>query len=186
MDPYKKCPVMENVDYVIRPISAEDAADFLKIYSDEKAVPYFNGDNCHGDNFHYTTMERMRQAVDFWIMSYENGWFVRWSIVDKKTNRVIGTIEFFKRSSDNSFDGCGVLRLDLASEFEKADVIKNTVSLFLTDVFEPFGVDTVITKVWSYAEERKIAFSALGFSYTEEKLIGNDGTEYGDYYVLNK
>ena len=33
----------------------EDKADLLKVYSDEKSVPFFNSDNCGGDDFYYTT-----------------------------------------------------------------------------------------------------------------------------------
>ena len=53
-NPYEKCPVYENENYLLRMVRKEDKEDLLKVYSDEKAVPFFNSDNCGGDDFHYT------------------------------------------------------------------------------------------------------------------------------------
>ena len=50
-NPYEKCPVFENEKYLLRYIEAGDAPDLLLVYSDEKAWPIFNSDNCTGD-FH--------------------------------------------------------------------------------------------------------------------------------------
>ena len=41
--------------------------DILKIYSDKNALPFFNSDNCHGDNFYYPTKEKMDSAIDSMI-----------------------------------------------------------------------------------------------------------------------
>ena len=71
-DVYEACPSIEGRRYLLRPVSQEDCADLLKVYSDGKAVPLFNSDNCHGDDFHYTSLERMSSAMDFWRYSYEH------------------------------------------------------------------------------------------------------------------
>ena len=84
-DVYEYCPEFENEKFLLRLISAEDSNDLLKVYSDPDAVPFFNSDNCNGDDFHYKTLERMKQAVDFWIFSYNERYFVRWTIIDKET-----------------------------------------------------------------------------------------------------
>ena len=129
MNIYKTCPTLQNDKFVMRLVNVGDLADLLKVYSDVKAVPFFNSDNCHGDDFHYTTTERMRQALDFWIEAYQNGWFVRLAIVDKASNEVIGTIEEFKRDENDFFTNCGFLRLDLRSDYENASAIQSIVSL---------------------------------------------------------
>lgn len=51
MNVYEKCPVLESENFLLRKVCLEDSDDLLKVYSDEKAVPFFNGDNCHGDDF---------------------------------------------------------------------------------------------------------------------------------------
>ena len=89
----------------------------------KNALPYFNSDNCHGDNFYYPTLEKMEAAIDFWNDSYERKWFVRWAIIDKKFSKSIGSIELFHRIAEDDFNHVGVLRLDLRSDYENAVTI---------------------------------------------------------------
>lgn len=185
MNVYKYCSVLQNDDYALRLVDDNDSEDLLKVYSDIRAVPLFNGDNCHGDDFHYTTIERMRQAIAFWKRSYENGWFVRFAILDRRSNEVIGTAEEFRREEKDFFTDCGLLRLDLRSDYEKQTEIKNILSLIAEPSFELFGCDKVATKAIPQATERIKALTALGFVNSLEPLIGHDGTKYYDYYVLD-
>lgn len=186
MNPYEKCPVFEGERFRLRLVEKEDANDLLPIYSDEKAVPLFNSDNCHGDDFHYTTLERMQKAVDFWLYSYENNWFVRWVIIDKKANEMIGVIELFNRSAKDYFNNCGLLRLDLKSSYEKEDYIKEILGLIVPSTYNLFNCESVVTKGSPLAKERIKALVGLGFSLSEERLIGEDGTAYTDYYELKE
>lgn len=186
MNVYKTCPVLENDRFTLRLTEDSDKADLLKVYSDVKAVPFFNGDNCHGDDFHYTTPERVQQAVDFWKQAYENGWFVRFSIADKKSGEIIGTIEEFHRDADDYFTNCGLLRLDLRSDFENAEAIKSIMSLIVQPSFELFYCDMIATKAISAASERRKALVSLGFTLSPEKLVGFDGTQYSDYFVVER
>lgn len=57
---YVSCPKFENKRFNLRFISIDDCDGLLKVYSDEKAVPLFNSDNCGGDDFYYNTRERMK------------------------------------------------------------------------------------------------------------------------------
>ena len=70
MNPYEKCPIFENENYLMRLVEAGDAPDLFLVYSDEKAVPFFNSDNCNGDTFHYTAMEHMQGAIQAWQNEY--------------------------------------------------------------------------------------------------------------------
>lgn len=186
MDIYQTCPTLQNDRYVLRLVNDGDTDDLLKVYSDIKAVPFFNSDNCHGDDFHYTTHERMREALVFWKDAYKNGWFVRLAIVDRQTNETIGTIEQFRRDENDYFTKCGLLRLDLRSDYEKSDIIQNILSLIVAPSFELFGVKIVATKAIQAAKERIKALTSMGFALSNEPLIGHDGTKYYDYYVLDK
>ena len=106
-DIYGFCPMFENQKYVLRRVEEKDLKDLHKVYSDKNAVPFFNGDNCHGDNFYYKTVERMKQAIDFWSFSYKNRYFVRWTIFDKSVGHAVGTIELFHRDSEKDyFNNC--------------------------------------------------------------------------------
>ena len=150
----------------MRKLEVRDTSDLLNVYSDEKSVPLFNSDNCNGDDFHYTSLERMKHAVELWLWSYTNKYFVRFSIIDKRIQKVIGTIELFHRNSKEYFNRCGLLRLDLKSDYDL------------------FDCDMVATKIPTFAGERKAAAVQNGFFATDKALVGgDDGKIYTNYYV---
>ena len=81
MNIYSKCSVLESERFIVRLLQDEDGDDLLKVYSDKNALPFFNSDNCDGDNFYYPTKERMAKAISFWKTSYDNGWFATKSFI---------------------------------------------------------------------------------------------------------
>lgn len=186
IDVYDFCPRYEGEKYSLRLVDKNDCDDLLKVYSDEKAVPFFNSDNCYGDDFYYTTKQRMAQAIEFWIDKYNSRDFVRWSVIDNIENEAIGTIELFHRDSDDVFTECGLLRFDLRSDYEKMTEIVQILQLIIKPTFILFDCDKIATKSIPEAAERVHALKILGFEHSDEKLIGHDGTEYGDYFVLAK
>lgn len=185
-DPYITCPTFESDSYLLRLAGPADTLDLLAVYSDEKAVPLFNSDNCHGNDFHYTTLERMQGAMDFWTEAYREKWFVRWTIIDKKTQKAVGTIELFNRQAEDYFNDCGLLRLDLRSDHEHEEGILEILSLIVPPAYDLFHCQMIATKVIPSAARRKEAVERLGFKSTGEALIGHDGTRYFDYYVRTK
>jgi RimJ/RimL family protein N-acetyltransferase len=184
---YTEVTIFENEDYMLRKVSKADAEDLLKVYSDTKSVPFFNSDNCHGDIFFYDTLEKMNRALDFWEFSYEKKYFVRWSIVDKKSDKTIGTIELFHRDAADYFSNCGLLRLDLRSDFEHENYIISILDLIVPCTFELFDCDKIAIKAIESALERRRALSKMGFFASDEVVRGNDGvTEYNSYFVKLK
>lgn len=197
VSPYDKCPIYESENYLLRLVEAADAPDLLLVYSDEKAVPFFNSDNCNGDDFHYTTLERMQSAIGFWLRAYEGRGFVRWAVVDRNTRQAIGTIELFNRGGnaqeqDNRdgqrdyFQNCGLLRLDLRSDYEREESIGEILDLIVPPTFELFACEMIATKIPAFAMARKTTAQQRGFAASGEKMIGGDDHRiYGDYYVLH-
>lgn len=180
---YNQCPAFENEFFKIRLVNAIDASDLLNVYRDEKAVPLFNSDNCHGDTFCYRTIDRMEEAIAYWIMEYEKGGFVRWSIMDKRKKEIIGTIELFKRYAADYFNACGLLRLDLRSDYERRQSISSILSLIISDIYDLFDCQMIATKAVSAAEERIHVLKKMNFQQTDNPLVGHDGTKYYDYWV---
>ena len=183
---YQICPQFENEKYKLRFVSQEDCLDLLKVYSDKKSVPFFNCDNCGGDDFYYTTENRMKEAIDFWFFAYDRKGFVRWTIIDKYKDEAIGTIELFHRNSTDYFTECGLLRLDIRSDYERSEEIENILSGVVKPTFDMFQCNKIATKAISEATERIHALKNMGFLQTNEKLIGHDGTEYSSYLILMK
>lgn len=184
---YETCPVLENQQFLLRLIEEKDAKDLVKVYSDKNALPFFNSDNCNGDNFYCPTEESMSEAIKYWLWEYSRKGFVRFTICDKKNGEAVGTIELFHRDSEDYFNDCGILRLDLRSDYEKQEVIADILSLIAASAYELFECGMIATKAPAYAIERIEALKASGFMKSEECLVGgHDGKRYGDYWVSEK
>ena len=69
-DVYEVCPQFENERFLLRFLSANDAQDLLKVYSDKKAVPLFNCDGCFGD-FDFMSLETMQNVIAAWQGEYQ-------------------------------------------------------------------------------------------------------------------
>ncbi len=125
----------------------------------------------------------MNEALDFWNLSYENGWFARLSIVDKAVSNVIGTIELCLRISDDKFNHMGILRIDVRSDYEKEDILYDIAALITPHLSEMLGCSGIITKVPIYAVERIKAIQKAGFTKSENFLIGKTGYAYDGYWI---
>ena len=186
-DVYEACPEFEDEKYLIRFVEKEDADALLEVYSDKNSLPFFNSDNCDGDNFYYPSKKEMENAISFWLQSYENRCFVRWTVIDKAISKAIGTIEMFHRTSDDDFNDVGVLRLDLRSDYEKANVIQEILQLFIPPAFELFDCGEIISKAPIYAVERLEAVKNCGFEKSDKLLVGtNDHYAYNGYWTIKK
>lgn len=181
---YEQCRTLENEKFILRPVEETDCDDLLKVYSDKNALPFFNSDNCDGDNFYYATKEQMTKALDFWSMSYTNRYFARLSIVDKSVSHTIGTIELCLRVSEDAFNHMGILRVDVRSDYEREDLLYSVITLALPHIPEMLGCEGVLTKVPIYAVERIRAVQRAGFTKSKDLLIGKSGYPYDGYWTI--
>lgn len=184
MNIYETCPVLENETFKLRLAEKEDCDELLRVYSDKYALPFFNSDNCDGDNFYYETKERMAEAFEFWKLSYENGWFARLSIVDKSVSSVIGTIELCLRVSEDAFNNMGILRVDVRSDYERENMLYDIITLIIPHIPEMLGCDGILTKAPIYAVERIKAIRKAGFTKSEQLLTGKTGYAYDGYWTM--
>jgi [ribosomal protein S5]-alanine N-acetyltransferase len=177
-DVYSICPTYKGNTITLRQTKLEDAAGLLTCYSDQKAVPLFNSDNCHGDDFYYQTMERMKQAIEFWDFSYGKKYFVRWTIIENITDATMGTIEMFHRIAEDEFNHFGVLRIDLQSQYEKKEYIDDILAIANQCFFADFNVESILTKAIPSAFERISALRNKGYLPLNRKFM-----VYDDYFV---
>lgn len=189
---YEDYKSYESDKILLRPVKMEDAEDLLKVYSDKESRKFFNVDNF--DNVcYFDTIDQMKNEIKFYMDSYKNGWFVRWVIVKKDENKIIGMIENFDRividdngQKHDSFSDDQVFRLDLKSEYEKSEIIKQIINLMIKDTFNDFRCAEIATKAVPEAKERISALLSCGFSKSSGILIGNKGQKYKDYYVYKR
>jgi RimJ/RimL family protein N-acetyltransferase len=176
--PYDQCPVIDGENLQLRLVTFEDVADLLNCYSDPKAQPIFNSDNCTS-NFAYSTAEEMKNAIQFWLADYERKIYVRFSIVERKTGHVIGTIEFFTKKATDEKTEIGLLRIDLQSRFETMEVLDELIQMAEANFPKYFAYEAIVTKAINATENRIQALQKNGF----ERLPNRTLVSYDDYYV---
>ena len=177
-DIYEECPMYKKKFITLRQTNMGDAQELLKCYSDEKAVPFFNSDNCHGDDFHYTTIEKMNKIIDFWKFSYKNKYFVRWTVIFNDTKVKVGTIEMFHRVADDEFNHYGILRIDLRSDYENQSIIDDILEIVNENFYKAFDVEAILTKAIPEATQRVISLIKKGYEPINRKIM-----IYDDYYM---
>lgn len=138
MNPYEECPEYETGSFILRLVEPSDADCLLVCYSDPVAVARMNTDQCTS-NFYYTTREQMKECIDFWLKEYKRKAYVRFSIIPKLTEHAVGTIEIFGGDS-------GVLRIDIASEYETDPYIEELLYLAVFQFIPDFEIGSLKIK----------------------------------------
>jgi len=92
-------------------------------------------------------------------------------------NKKIGTIEMFHRLAEDEFNHYGILRIDLKSEYETQNIIKNILDIVNEFFYDVFDVKYILTKAIPIATERINALMEIGYKPINKKII-----IYDDYY----
>jgi len=145
-NPFDECPVYETKHFIYRRVSEADAEDLFICYSDPVTLSHMNNDNCKGE-WRPASADELKNA---WQKDYERRVFIRWSIKDKNTGRVVGTIEIAPLPWGRWFFGketpIGILRLDLLSGYEQDAVFVEIIGMVASELANDFEVDQVIMK----------------------------------------
>jgi RimJ/RimL family protein N-acetyltransferase len=178
-NPYTVCPTYESGHYFLRLVSMDDADDLFRVYNDAAAHVLMNDDNCQYGYSEVDKLDYMRHNIRLWLEAYRGKGFVRWSILDKQQGKAIGTIEMF----GGNF---GILRIDLRSDYEHTTQIDEILKLIIPEFFTLFDCPLIATKAVPAAKERIAALKKHGFILSDKPFTGDDGTSYGDYWILER
>ena len=176
-DPYIKCPEYGSEHFHLRLVSMDDAEDLFLCYSDPKAQEIFNSDNCTSD-FKFATIEHMKAYMEGWLDAYKNRGFIRYSIIDKETDKVIGTIEIFGGPIGGKRTEFGVLRIDVRHEYENEEPLAELLKIS-DSFFGDVNTEKFITKAIPEAAHRINALVKNGYIPTST----GDGGMREHYYI---
>lgn len=160
-DPYRSCPTLESEHFILRLVSETDAEDLLVCYSDPKAWEIFNTDRCTSD-FRYGTLAEMMECIRLWLDAYRDKFYIRFSVLNKATQKPVGTVEMF--GSLIAKGRGGVLRIDVCSAYETKEFISELLRLADDHFFALFNVERIISKAIPTAIERIEALRSAGFA----------------------
>ena len=151
---YENCPIYETESFILRLVKIEDAEDLLKCYSDKETVSKLNADNCTS-NFYYQTKAEMEQCIKYWLEEYKNQYYVRFAVVPKSKEHAVGTVEILGGKD-------GVLRIDLAKEYECKNSILEIAELAISTFSKDFSIGSIKIKTANVPERIKW-LEQLGF-----------------------
>ena len=179
-DPYDKCPEYESEHFRLRLVSMDDAEDLFLCYSDPEAQKIFNSDNCTSD-FKFSTLEHMKAYMEGWLDAYKNRAFIRYTIIDKKINKAVGTAEIFGGDRGGECTDFGVLRIDVISEYEDEESLAELLKISDSFFFD-VNTEMFITKAIPEAANRIAALVKNGYVSTPT----GDGGRREHYYMKRK
>lgn len=151
---YEECPIYETTSFKLRLVRPEDARALLVCYSDKRAVSKMNADHCT-NNFYFTTIEEMTDCIMFWLREYREHRYVRFAVIPRNCNNAVGTIEVFGGEY-------GVLRIDIATEYDKENYIEEFIRLAVLHFIRDFQIKSIKMKV-SNTPERILLLKKYGF-----------------------
>ncbi|MDQ0087267.1 RimJ/RimL family protein N-acetyltransferase [Paenibacillus anaericanus] len=185
VNPFETCPVYETEFMLFTLVKEEDAADLFECYTDPITKSHMNNDNCGGVwNIH--GIEPVLGAIRSWNKVFKEKFFIRWSITNKPTNKVIGTIEIAPIPNTTRFlDGeckIGILRIDMISSCENESTFSEILNMVTNHFFDDFAIERILTKAEKIDTERVIALKNCKFSEVPDKSI----IPYQDYYLKER
>ena len=108
----------------------------------------------------YTTKEEMEHCIKFWLDEYEKKYYVRFAVIPKAESQAVGTVEIFGGEA-------GILRIDLAKEYDTKNGITEIVRLAISRFSEDFGIGNIKVKTANTPERIKW-LENLGFVISEK------------------
>lgn len=175
-NPYDVCPTYESRHFILRKVSAGDAADLLECYKNPAASVQANSENC-SYGYGSQTLEEMQNAIEQWLEEYCRQNFVRFSIINKEDNRAMGTMEIF----DGGRRDHSVLRMDLLSAYESAEPIDELLHM-ADNFFNDFDCKKIVTKAVPNGVERINALIQNGYI----PYPSNEKWEWEHYYIKRR
>lgn len=170
-NPYKQCPTFETEHFTLRQVCVEDAEDLLACYADLSTWVFYNNDFCKKIfATQYPTVDEIEKLIYAWLDEYKRHIYVRLSIIDKTTNKAIGTIEIFdkvggdKNQTSDIVRNGAVLHIDLAPAYEKQEYISELLHLAECQFFTLFGVKHLLSRAVPTAKERIAALKSAGYT----------------------
>lgn len=97
---FKTFPVIKTDRLLLRELRETDAPHLFTYYKEKEVHQYL-------DWFGPESEEKARVVIKNWLRGYQESWIIRWAIVDKATDRLVGTIllsEFFGTRAEIGYE----------------------------------------------------------------------------------
>ena len=149
-------PDLETKRLWLRQATQGDTEAVFAVFSDSKVTRFHDLDT-------FTHLDEAIGVIERWVRSFENGHRIRWGIVRKQDNYLIGSCGFRWDKEVNA----AVVGYELASQFWRQGIMSEALHAILQYGFERRGMQFVIAEIMlgNVASRRlleKLSFQSQG------------------------
>lgn len=145
-------PIVESENLILREIRVDDAADLFNYYSNEAVYRYL-------DWYGPESIEKAEEIIKIWRQGYDEGWIIRFAIVSKKTNKIIGTVflsEFYEGVR-------GEIGYELSEAYWRQGIMTEVLNNILPLAFDKIGLIRIQAFVNTLNIASKTLLKKVGF-----------------------
>lgn len=176
IDYFKKFPVFDLDDIVLREISVEDAKNFLSYISNPHITKYLSSDDLPSN------IDQSRNELLYWSGLFYRKASFYWAVADSKNNKIIGTCGFNNWSiTHNRIE----ISYDLDFEYWGKGLMTKSVKKICEFAFDSLNVVRIQATV---AEDNVRSIKLLErLGFTNEGLLKKYGTlnnQVKNFYMM--
>ncbi|MBM7837328.1 ribosomal-protein-alanine N-acetyltransferase [Alkalihalobacillus xiaoxiensis] len=150
-------PTIHTKRLTLRQLTHEDAEQLYAYYANESVYRYLDWNGPE-------SIEHSKQNIDRWNKGFEQGWIIRFAIVDNETNTVIGTIflsDFHGKRAEIGFE--------LSQYYWRRGIMSEAMREVLYLGFQQLHLQ----RIQAFVAEENVASRQLfnSFNFKEEGLL---------------
>ncbi|WP_425449698.1 GNAT family N-acetyltransferase [Dethiothermospora halolimnae] len=130
-------PELETNRFILREVKESDFREIYDIYSDEEAVKYQQIKPME-------TIDQGKKAVSFFKRGYKDKKFIRWCIVSRNDNKVVGLITLHHFDSWNFSGEIGYM---LNKKYWKQNIMSEVGEKVIQYAFEVIGLHRIAASI---------------------------------------
>ncbi|WP_134683055.1 GNAT family N-acetyltransferase [Brevibacillus migulae] len=136
----KQFPILETNRLVLREMTEQDASDLYAYYSDREVSK-------HLDWFGPESEEHAKKLIAYWREQYQEDTFMRFGIVRKGENKIIGTIPINPVRGPFRWKLPVVLGYDLSRDYWNQGIMTEALEAVIAYIFETLGNHRITAEV---------------------------------------
>jgi ribosomal-protein-alanine N-acetyltransferase len=127
----EKIPTIESNNILLRQLSEKDSTELFNYYSNPNVYRYLDWNGP-------TSCEEAKEAINIWNNGFIGGKIIRFGIVEKITNKLVGTIFL------NNFEGTHAeLGYELSEQYWRKGIMTESINLILSLGFNILNLERI-------------------------------------------
>ena len=150
---FQAFPYLETERLVLRRLHLADAESLFAILSDEQVARFY-------DDEAFTEISQAREQIEAWARGYDEWRVIRWGIVQRGTEKIIGTCGYY---GFHRWHGRGSLGYELARPYWRQGIMTEALAAIIGFGFREVGLNRIQAVLMPGNEASEKLLEKLGF-----------------------